>query len=556
MNPMPVEQPTPATEPDAPSRTAGRGAWRTRTLWGALAVLAVVAGTARSAPAALRHSGVELFDAVFHEVAAHSVDSLSEDALYENAARGLIKELKDPYADLYSPTELAGFLRNAIGNGYGGLGMGIEQSGDAVSVTAVFSGFPAALAGVQIGDRIIAVDGESTKGWTPDRVSARTTGAVGTPVEVTFERAGVATPIKDRMIRSRVHVPSVPYAVMLDDHTGYVPLQHFSETAADEAAHAVARLRTQGASSFVLDLRGNGGGDLDAALAVTNIFLHANQPVVSVRYRGQSPQLLKTRDQGDETIHPLAVLIDGGTASASEIVAGALQDHDRAVLVGTPSFGKGLVQTMFPLDGGWAVKMTTGRWFTPSGRSIHRNRSLVNNRLVDDDTTPAPTTLLAARSGRPTYRSDAGRTLYGGGGITPDVFVVADTFPSSTRPMLRVLAEHGTDARRALEDVALQITPAVSAAHHASYTDDPAWRDAFYAKLQAYGVKVDRPVFDAGAPVVDRLIDREVARRAFGDSTVFRRGIPDDAPLRAAVNLLHGAATEQQVLAAADLVPG
>jgi carboxyl-terminal processing protease len=237
-------------------------------------------------------------------------------------------------------------------------------------------------------------------------------------------------------------------------------------------------------------------------------------------------------------------------------VAGALQDHDRAVLVGTPSFGKGLVQTMFPLDGGWAVKMTTGRWFTTSGRSIHRNRTLVNNRLVDDDSAPAPTSLLAARSGRPTYRSDAGRTLYGGGGITPDVFVVSDTFPSSTRPMLRVLAEHGTDARRALDDVALQITPVVSATKRSSYTDDPAWRDAFYAKLQAYGIKLDRADFDAGAPVVDRLIDREVARRAFGDSTVFRRGIPDDGPLKAAVELLHGATTEQQVLAAADLVPG
>ncbi len=549
---MRTEQPTSAGEPATPSR--GRP-WRNRIVWGTAAVLAVVAGTAWSAPAVLHRTGIELFDAVFHEVAAHSVDSLSEDVLYENAARGLVKELHDPYADLYSPAELASFLRNSIGNSYGGLGMGIEQSGDEVTVTAVFAGFPAALAGVQIGDRIVAVDGESTKGWTPDRVSAHTTGAVGTPVEVTFARAGVPTAIRDRMIRSKVHVPSVPYAVMLDAHTGYIPVQRFSETAADEAARAVARLRAEGASSYVLDLRGNGGGDLDAALAVTNIFLHANQPVVSVRYRGQLPQLLKTRDQGDETAHPLAVLIDGGTASASEIVAGALQDHDRAVLVGTTSFGKGLVQTMFPLDGGWAVKMTTGRWFTPSGRSIHRNRTLVNNRLVDDDTTPAPTSLLGARAGRPTYHSDAGRTLYGGGGIIPDVFVAADTFPSSARPMLRLLAEHGADARRALADVALDVTPAVSASGHSTYTDDPAWRAAFYTKLEAYGVKVDRQAFDAGAPVIDRLIDREVARRAFGDSAVFRRGIPDDAQLRAALNLLHGAATEQQVLAAADLIP-
>lgn len=551
---MRTDRPSSADEPRAP---APRHARRRRGVaLAALAALIGAVGTASSAPTAIRRTGVELFDAVFRQVAAHSVDSLSEDALYEHAARGLVHELKDPYADLYSPVELAAFLRNSIGNGYGGLGMGIEQSGDDVSVTAVFAGFPAAIAGVQIGDRIVAVDGESTTGWTPDRVSARTTGAVGTPVAVTFVRPGVTAPIPTHMIRSRVHVPSVPYAVMLDAHTGYVPLQHFSETAADEAARAVARLRTAGADAFVLDLRGNGGGDLDAALAVTNIFLRANQPVVSVRYRGQPAQLLKTRDQGDETGPPLAVLIDGGTASASEIVAGALQDHDRAVLVGTPSFGKGLVQTVFPLDGGWAVKMTTGRWYTPSGRSIHRNRTLVNNRLVDDDTTPAPQSLVAARAGRPTYRSDAGRTLYGGGGITPDVFVAVDTFPSVAQPILHVLAEHNSDARRALDELALQVTPAVTAGGKATYVADPTWRSAYFAQLQAHGVKVDRSTFDAGAPVIDRLIDREVARRAFGDSAVFRRGIPDDAPLRAAVGLLHGAATEQQVLAAADLFPG
>jgi carboxyl-terminal processing protease len=550
---MPIDRPSSDAEP-RPS--AHRRSWRGRGVaLTAVAVLVVAVSSAGSTPSALHRTGIELFDAVFRHVAAQAVDSLSTDALYEHAARGLVHELGDPYADLYSPVELAAFLRNSIGNSYGGLGMGIEQSGDEITVTTVFAGYPAAAAGVQIGDRIVAVDGEPTKGWTADHVSSRTTGPVGIAVEVTLARPGVTTPMRERMVRSRVHVPSVPYALMLDAHTGYIPVQHFSETAADEAARAVTRLRAAGAVAFVVDLRGNGGGDLDAALNVTNIFLRADQPVVSVRYRGQPPQLLKTREQGSEMAMPLAVLIDGGTASASEIVAGALQDHDRAVLVGTPSFGKGLVQTMFPLDGGWALKMTTGRWFTPSGRSIHRNRTLVNHRLVNDDTTPAPKSLVDARAGRPTYRSDAGRTLFGGGGITPDVFVSVDTFATATQPFLRVLAEHGTDARRALDELALQVTPAVAAAGHADYAANPTWRTAYYARLQAHGLTVDRSTFDAGAPVVDRLIDREIARRAFGDSAVFRRGIQDDAPLRAAVSLLHGTATEQQVLAAADKLP-
>jgi carboxyl-terminal processing protease len=550
---MRIDRPSSAAEPRVPAR---RPSWRVRgVVLATLAVLVVAASTASSAPSALHRTGIELFDAVFRHVAAQAVDSQSANALYEHAARGLVHELGDPYADLYSPVELAAFMRNSIGNSYGGLGMGIEQSGDEINVTSVFAGYPAAAAGVQIGDRIVAVDGESTKGWTADHVSSRTTGPVGTAVEVTLARPGVTTPMNDRMVRSRVHVPSVPYAIMLDARTGYIPVQHFSETSADEAGRAITRLRAAGAVAFVMDLRGNGGGDLDAALNITNIFLRADQPVVNVRYRGQPSQLLKTRDEGDEPALPLAVLIDGGTASASEIVAGALQDHDRAVLVGTPSFGKGLVQTLFPLDGGWALKMTTGRWYTPSGRSIHRNRTLVNHRLVDDDTTPAPRSLVDARAGRPTYRSDAGRTLFGGGGITPDVFVSADTFPTVARPMLHVLAEHSTDARHALDDLALQVTPAVAAAGHADYAADPAWRTAYYARLQARGVTVDRSAYDAGAPVIDRIIDREIARRAFGDSAVFRRGIHDDAALRAAVSLLHGSATEQQVLAAADRLP-
>jgi len=482
---------------------------------------------------------------------------LSDDELYVKAARGLVHELGDPYADLYSPAELKTFLRNGIGNTYGGLGMGIEDAGGGgVTVTVVFSGTPAADAGVQIGDRIVAVDGESTAGWSVDRVSAHTTGAVGSAVDVTFDRPGTTTPLQVHLVRARVHVPSVPYAVMLDAHTGYVPLQHFSETAADEAASAVARLRRAGATAFVLDLRGNGGGDLDAALAVTNVFLTNNLPVVSVHYRGQPAQVLRTRAAAVEPALPLAVLIDGGTASASEIVAGALQDHDRAVLVGTPSFGKGLVQTMYPLEGGWAVKMTTGRWYTPSGRSIHRNRTLVGHRLVDDDSSPAPRTLASARSGRPEYRSDADRRLYGGGGIVPDVFVGADTLSTAVQQALRPLGDHAAVARRALNELAQDVTPAIAAHKRADFAVDTSWRSAYYARLRAHGVLVDGEAGAVAGPTLDGLIAREVARRAFGDSAAFRRSVATDAALRSAISLLHGAATEHQVFAAAAVQPG
>ena len=545
--------------------SARRWVWRRRVAAGAGTALAVALalaglGAAHSRPGTIARSAWEanerLFNEVFRIVSTNAVDSVSDDDLYVKAARGLVHELGDPYADLYSPAELKTFLRNGIGNSYGGLGMGIEDAGGGITVTAVFSGTPAADAGVQIGDRIAAVDGESTAGWSVDRVSAHTTGPVGTTVDVTFERPGMTTPLKTHLVRARVHVPSVPYAVMLDAHTGYVPLQHFSETAPEEAAAAVARLRRSGATAFVLDLRGNGGGDLDAALAVTNVFLPADQPVVSVHYRGQPAQVLKTRATPVEPSLPLAVLIDGGTASASEIVAGALQDHDRAVLVGTPSFGKGLVQTMYPLEGGWAVKMTTGRWYTPSGRSIHRNRTLVDNRLVDDDSSPPPHTLANARAGRPQYHSDSNRTLYGGGGIVPDVFVASDTLSTAVQQALRPLGEHASDARRALNELAQDITPGVAAQRRADFPVDTNWRTTYYAKLRTRGVVLDRDAGGIAGPTIDGLIAREVARRAFGDSAAFRRSVTTDAALRSAISLLHGAASEHQVLAAADVQPG
>ena len=301
--------------------------------------------------------GVQLFRQVVELVSERFVDTVSQTDLYEKAARGLLEELKDPYTELLTPKDRTAF-ETRTGGRYGGVGMQIEPLAGYVSVSKVFPNTPAEAAGIREGDRIIAVDTASTLDWKIDQVSAALLGKPGTKVSATFARPGVAAPIVVKFVRAEIKVPAVPYAIIIDS-IGYVPLQQFNEFATEEIEAAVRKFQQQGAKGIVFDLRSNPGGILDQALSVSNLFLRDNQEIASVRGRGFEAQTFVARGRPVAPTIPLVILTDGGSASASEIVAGALQDHDRALIVGTTSFGKGLVQTLYNLDGGYAVKMTT-----------------------------------------------------------------------------------------------------------------------------------------------------------------------------------------------------
>jgi len=496
-----------------------------------LALVAVLAGARR------QFDSAELFRNVLRTVWRESVDSLSVDALYERAARGLVRQLNDPYAALYSPSEVSGMRRNRLGDRYGGLGMSIEDHRGAMVIVSLFAGAPGAAAGFQPGDRIIAIDGAPTAGWSLDQVSDHLIGAPGTAVELTAARPGVAAPIRVRVVRAVVHVPSVPYTLLFAPDVGYIPIEHFNESATEEVRTAIQSLRARGATSFVLDLRGNGGGELTQALGISNLFLATGVTIVSVHDRGSGTEVIHAAGPPSAPTEPVVVLVDRRTASASEIVAGALQDHDRAAVVGVPSFGKGLVQTMFPLDGGWAVKMTTGRWFTPRGRSIHRARPFVDGHFVDPDTLPDPRTAADAHADRPTITSDAGRTLYGGGGIVPDVVVAGDTLSSDEQRLAAALVPAGGAARIAVYNVSLGLAHHVTPAFHVM----AAWRDQVYQALADANVHLDRPLFERGGALIDRAIETQVTRLAFGDSAAARRSAGRDAQLQRALQLLHHA---------------
>ena len=509
------------------------------------ALLPLVAG-AFLVESAHDRSGPRLFDQVVSLVSDRFVDSVGSAALYEKAARGLVRELQDPYAALYSPKELQDFTR-MTGGRYGGLGMLVEDQEGAIVVSKVYPHTPAEAAGVREGDHIVGIETQSTRGWKLTQVTDMLKGDPGTKVRVSFSRLGVATPIDFTFTRAVIHIPAVPFAMMFSGNVGYIPLQQFNETAAGEFEQAVTRLSREGARGIVIDLRGNGGGIVDQAIAISNLFLRNGQQIASVRARGGETQTYVAKGNPLAPTLPLVVLTDGYTASASEIVAGALQDHDRALLLGTTSFGKGLVQSLFPLDGGWALKMTTAKWYTPSGRSIQRERKIVDGRLVVVDE-PDSIESDSARKARPTFKSDGGRTVYGGGGITPDVVVRPDTLDSTEQDFVKAVTPKSQEFYVTLYNYAFALKDKVKP----DFAVTPAWREELYRRLASAGAPVDRSLYDRASSEVDRLLGDRVARLAFGDSTAKRRELPDDVQLERAIDIIRKGETQADLFATAQ----
>jgi carboxyl-terminal processing protease len=281
---------------------------------------------------------------------------------------------------------------------------------------------------------------------------------------------------------------------------------------------------------------------VDQSLAVSGLFLREGQDIVSVRTRGQPNEVAHARGRHISSSIPLVALVDGNSASATEIVAGALQDHDRALLVGTTSFGKGLVQSVFPLDGGYSLKMTTGKWFTPSGRSIHRDRKFVDGHFVDSKIDSVESD--SARRARPIFKSDAGRTVYGGGGITPDVIVPDDTLSTVEQQFMRAIAPKAQAVQTVLGRYALELKGTVQR----DFQPTPEWTTELFRRLSAAGVTVDEKYSAASAKILTRELVHRVARQAFGDGEAKKREVSTDHQLSTAVDLLRRSTTQQELL--------
>jgi carboxyl-terminal processing protease len=489
--------------------------------------------------------GAVLLDQVLSLISERFVDTLPQGTMYEKAARGLVRELNDPYTELLSPKELKQFTTRTGGR-YGGLGMSIELRDAQIVVANVFPHTPAERGGVLEGDRIVQVDTMSTRGWSTQKASDVLTGTPGTRVRVKFVRPGVAEPIESEFTRAIVNVPAVPFAITFGG-VGYVPLQSFNEHAAADLERAIRELTSKGAKGVIVDLRGNPGGILEQSLTVSNLFVRPGAEIASVRARSGETQSYVARAQPTLPTTPLIVLTDERSASASEIVAGALQDHDRAVIVGQTTYGKGLVQSVFNLDGGYALKLTTAKWFTPSGRSIQRERKFIDGQFVEDTTRDSVET-DANKKNRPAYKSDGGRVVYGGGGITPDVIVPDDTLTTPEQQLARALFPKGQEFRSALLDYALELSRKTSI----DYQQIPAWRQELRRRMEARDIKVDLAQWDAGGRYIDQQLERYVTRYAFGDTAAMRRMLPYDAPLRKAIDMMNKGQTQKDLFSLAQ----
>ncbi len=519
---------------------------RTRkfALIGALALPVVAGGFLFQARG--QREGAELLEQVMSLVGDRYVDTIPVSDVYEKAAHGLVRELNDPYSELLTPKDMKQFNSRTNGR-YGGLGMLIQEDPQTheMSVATVYPNTPAEAGGVREGDHIVRVGTLSTQGWTINQVSDSLTGTPGTKVSVSFARPGVPQPINSSFTRAIIHIPAVPFTITLGNKIGYIPLQQFNENASDNVAAAIKQFQAQGVRGLIIDLRGDPGGIVTESRDIANMFLQQGQQIASVKGREGPAEVDVARAVPILPTLPMIILTDERSASASEIVTGALQDHDRALVVGQTSFGKGLVQSVYQLDGGYALKITTGKWFTPSGRSIQRPRKFVNGQFVED--TPDSNETNATKKARPAFKSDGGRVVYGGGGITPDVIVQDDTLTTAEQTFAKAIAPKSQEFFTTLADYATELGKTAPA----NFTVQPQWVNEFYNRLTAKGVTVDRKLYDSANRYVTRALDQRVAHYASGDSTAKRRDIAYDAPLRKAVDMLDKASSQRDLFSMA-----
>ncbi|HEX7977685.1 MAG TPA: S41 family peptidase [Gemmatimonadaceae bacterium] len=486
--------------------------------------------------------GAQLFEEVLGHVRRDFVDTLSDSLLYRKAVAGVLGQLHDPHS-VYLDSRRLGRLDESTSGHYAGVGIQMDVRDSGITVVATLRGTPAEQVGILPGDRIVEIDGKSTLGLTPDEALKTLRGPAGSNVHVLVERSPMTAPLKFTITRRDIEVNPVQHALLLPDGVGYVDLTVFSADAATDLGNAIDSLRAKGARSMVLDLRGNPGGLLDQGIGVADLFLDAGQPIVSTHgrvpdenhaYADRAPQRWAKM--------PLVVLTDSGSASASEIVAGALQDHDRAVVVGTATYGKGSAQRVFRIEDG-AVKLTTALWYTPSGRSINRPRKTDDDGAEQDDTPAAPD----SSKPRPKFKTDAGRTVLGGGGIVPDVEVPNRLATKEDKALQTALGTNVPKFRDAMVDYALALKASKSITSP-DFVVTPAMRDELYRRMKGRGAVVDRATYDAAAPLVDRVLSAQITRFVFGTQEEFSRGLREDATLAKARELLQGAGTPADLL--------
>ncbi len=356
---------------------------------------------------------LELLDQIYEHLEKYYVDDLETGKMSKTAIDAMLKEL-DPYTVYYHESNIEDYQLMTTGQ-YGGIGALIRKHDEFVYISEPYEGNPAEKSGLKAGDKILEIDGKNMKNKSSADVSSALKGPKGTDVVIQVERNNSSTQTIT-VVRDEIKLPDVPYSGMLNASVGYIKLNSFTRSASPSVKKAFSELKNEGMKELILDLRGNGGGLLIEAVRIVNMFIPKDQVVVNTKGRViEENRVYKTMDQPMDLDIPLVVLVDGGSASASEIVSGSLQDLDRAVIVGTTSFGKGLVQRTYDLSYGSKVKLTIAKYYTPSGRCVQR----LEYYDKEQDENPAEIADSLVRK----FKTKNGREVIDGRGIEPDLEV-------------------------------------------------------------------------------------------------------------------------------------
>ena len=484
-----------------------------------------------------------VFAAALSAVEREYVEEVPSERLVYRAVEGLLQTL-DPHSSFFDPRQYAQMRERQEGRYYG-LGIQIQVIEGDITVMSIFEGSPAYKKGLRRGDVIARIEECSTaangtkecrwldtKGWTSDQAVRRLKGPKGTFVNISLRRRGYEGLLDLEVMRDEVNITTVNGAFMIDKDTGYVRLTEFTETSDRELGAALQQLTAKGMRRLVLDLRNNPGGALDQAIRISNRFLPKGELIVYTRGRiANSDQNYRATEESEYTNLPVVVLVNRNSASASEIVAGALQDHDRALVVGETTFGKALVQSVYRISEGAGLALTTGRYYTPSGRLIQRP--------WDGSFDEYLTYSLREQNGPREHSSadlkftDAGRKVYSGGGIEPDKFIVGPDEGFSPTRFGRLLKARGAFANFADQftaegDTRLSVANQSKRRISRGFTVTPEMLNDFHTFVQSQKVKIDEDAFAKDLEFIRAMLHYEIDVALFGIEEARRNLVAKD----------------------------
>ena len=487
----------------------------------------------------------KIFTAGLRAVEDVYVGEVESDRVIYGAITGLLQTL-DPHSSFMDPRAYAQTRERQEGRYYG-LGITIQVINGDVIIASVFEDSPAYEAGLRRGDVIARIETESTKGWTSEQTVGRLKGPRGTFVNISLRRGGYEQLIDLRVRRDEVHIPTVAAAVMLDDTTGYIKLTEFAENSDRELGRGLAELTKRGMKRLVFDLRGNPGGALDQAILVSSRFLPKGDLVVYTRGRvNGSDQDYRATERSDYLSMPMITLVNRSSASASEIVSGALQDHDRSLVIGETTFGKALVQSVYRLSRGAAALITTARYYTPSGRLIQRPwdsafDEYLTYTIRDQDANKA-------HKDSDLKYTDAGRKVYSGGGVEPDRRFDGPTEGFNPGRFARTISARGLFdlyARRFSRQGDTRIgAPSSTQRHDVAKEFDvtPQMLDEFKQLVRQAPMRFDEDGWQKDQPYIKAMIHKEIDLDLFGAAQAYEKLARQDPQLQFALNYFGEAA--------------